>query len=39
MFVVDRFEYTDTGKVRRLLLQQLAVQALADGRVEIVNEG
>ena len=39
MFVVDRFEYTDTGKVRRVLLQQLAVEALANGRVELAGEG
>ena len=38
MFVVDRFEYTDTGKVRRVALQKLAVEALANGRVEIANQ-
>lgn len=37
MFVVDRFEYTDTGKVRRVALQKLAVEALANGRVEVAS--
>ena len=34
LFFVDHFEFTDTGKVRRKILQQWAIDGLAAGAVE-----
>ena len=38
LFIVDRFEYTDTGKLKRGAMQKRALEALGKGQVELAGQ-